>query len=237
MDWDCNNCRLYDGMWSVLRLNMIILFQNFYLNQYRKKEILFCLDQNLKNKYIDCIYLFVGNEQDVPVEYRKHKKLRIMSNRTRPTFEVIFETINNLVKYKIFKENDIFILANTDVFFERTLSQAIDFVDWDDHVWALTRWEFDGKKHSRYIGWDYSQDAWIWRGVLNTKNMQLNFPMGKPGCDNRLAYELSKNYNVINPCKSVWCHHYHLNRYRGYTPGNPTETIPEPYLRVEPIKL
>jgi hypothetical protein len=215
----------------------MILIQNFYLNDHRYDEILFCLEQNIKNDLFSKIFLFIDSKLDIPSKYRNDKIHYLIIER--PTFYEMFQHINRLIgtSLKKISENDIFVMANTDIFFDKTLNKLNEFDKWGDHVMALTRWEFDGNKHSRYIGWDYSQDVWAWQGRLNLEGMECDFPMGKPGCDNRLAFELSKNYNVINPCKTVRCHHYHLNRYRGYTPGDPKETIPEPYLRVSPTEL
>jgi sulfite reductase alpha subunit-like flavoprotein len=215
----------------------MILIQNFYLNNHREDEILFCLEQNNKNDLVTKIILFIDPDLNLPIKYRNNKLYYII--RSRPTFYEMFKYVNGMIDNTLIElsENNVFILANTDIFFDNTLNYLNTYDKWGGNVMALTRWEFDGNKHSRYIGWDYSQDVWVWRGKLNLEGMECDFPMGKPGCDNRLAFELSKNYNVINPCKTIRCHHYHLDRYRGYTPGDPKETIPEPYLRVEPIEL
>ena len=57
------------------------------------------------------------------------------------------------------------------------------------------------------------------------------------GCDNRIAYELVKNYKVINPCKTIRCHHHHSSNFRTYRAGDLSQTVPEPHVRVKHIKL
>lgn len=216
----------------MIKINLIL---NFYLNEHRKEEILFCLDKNLQNENINRIILFVDKYYDIPIKYRENEKIAFFDGYNRPTFKTIFKYINFYMTNS-WHDDDIFILSNCDIFFDDTL-KLINPENLNDAVYALTRWEFDGKTSSRYIGWDYSQDSWIWKGRMKLENIEVDFSLGKPGCDNRLAYELSKSYKVINPCKSIRSHHYHINPYRGYRPGDVNGTIPEPYLCVVPTKL
>jgi hypothetical protein len=51
----------------------MILMQNFYLNDHRHDEILFCLDQNIKNDLFSKIFLFVDSKLDIPSKYRTDK--------------------------------------------------------------------------------------------------------------------------------------------------------------------
>jgi hypothetical protein len=37
-----------------------------------------------------------------------------------------------------------------------------------------------------------SQDAWVWRAPLPPTLSEIDFKLGKPGCDNRFAYELRR---------------------------------------------
>lgn len=60
----------------------------------------------------------------------------------------------------------------------------------------------------------------------------MDFQLGKPGCDNRIAY-LFKDAGLlpINPCKKIKSYHYHSSGFRTYTQK---ERIPRPYLLVPP---
>lgn len=199
----------------------------------RRKEILKCLELNCKNKYIDEIYLFLDSMDTFPddISFQNQNKIKFKVGYEKPTFNEMFKILNSLYR------DNIIILANLDVFFDKTLQYVKEFENWENTVMAITRWEYDGMGSSRYIGWDYSQDSWCWRSPLNLDDMDCEFTMGNPGCDNRLAYELGKNYNVINPCKTIRCNHYHVSNYRTYTPGDLKQTIDPPHVRVKPISL
>lgn len=218
-------------------MNKKILVQNLYRNLHRVNELNFCLEKNLKNKYFDAFYFFIHERDESYYKWLIKKQFNFKGvyqfsiiEQDRITFQTIFSDIN------VYNTNDIWIIANSDIFFDDTISK-IDFIDLEQHTLALTRWEFNGKDQSRYIGWDYSQDVWVLKSPIKIDMRNLDFHMGKPGCDNRLAYEFSRNYKVINPCKSIRCHHYHISNYRNYTPGDISDTVPEPYLTVKPIKL
>ena len=60
--------------------------------------------------------------------------------------------------------------------------------------------------------------------------------MGIRGCDNRLAYEIKEaGYKILNPSKSIVTVHIHSSNKGNLNPNQ--ETIPEPYLTLQPIKL
>ena len=44
------------------------------------------------------------------------------------------------------------------------------------------------------------QDAWIWRAPMPPDICDIDFKLGKPGCDNRFAYEL----RAVGVRVSVW---------------------------------
>lgn len=216
----------------------MILIQNFYYNKNREKEFSYCLDKNIANKYINIIALVIYENDIISQEYINENYAQydkvdvIFTPYERPTFNELFVIANG---YGL--KNDQIILANLDIFFDNTLEKLKSSNVLDENVICLTRWEFNGNNISKYIGWDYSQDVWMWKTPLNTQNMDCDFELGKPGCDNRIAYEFSKDYNVINPCKTIRANHYHVSQYRTYIPGDMKETIPEPYLRVTPTYL
>jgi hypothetical protein len=225
--------------------NSIILVQNHYHSEKRMDEVLFCLEQNIKNKLIDYILLFVDNI----LEYNDYEnilhskfgddlydKVTAVPTYRRPTFDLMFEYMNNrgVIDYP---DNSICLLANLDIFFDKTLEHVKNFDKWDDYIMALTRWEYDGHKKSHYLNWDHSQDVWIWKSPLNVDGIRADFPLGMQGCDNRIAYELGKNYDVINPCKTIRCHHYHTTQFRTYKPGDLSQTVPEPHVRVKHIEM
>lgn len=102
----------------------------------------------------------------------------------------------------------------------------------DNIVFALTRYETDGYFSDRAD----SQDAWVFHGNrIQRLDGQLDFLIGAPGFDNRMAHELSKSgYKLYNPSKSVRVWHIHASEDRAYTTDN---VIPPPYYAVKPVSL
>ena len=84
--------------------------------------------------------------------------------------------------------SSINILANSDIYFDETLSQlmAPDSYPRDNFLIALTRYELPGMQ--LYPEPKYSQDSWIFYGQITDSKLlqETEFPLGKVGCDNRL---------------------------------------------------
>jgi len=185
-----------------MRLN---LFINYFKcnNPERKKEYDFCLKHNKNSGYFNEIIKFDG----------------------RITYSDFFDLT---AKY----QDDINVLSNLDIYFNETILLAKGIGD--NEAYALTRWELDGRsiipfeiKHSGVKG-KFSQDVWIIKGKALPVNG--NFNLGKPGCDNRIAYELSQHYTVTNPSDKIQCIHKHKEEARNYTLKG---KIMPPYLWVE----
>jgi len=201
---------------------MVNLYTSFYQDKdaKRQKELLYCLNKNIANPLIDNIFLIVEGEVKLP----KSDKL-IIVNGNRPTYRNFFDLVNGTVT----SANDISIIANTDIYFNETLTRL------DIHerqCIALSRW--DKKKDGlRLHNEGFSQDSWIFKGKL--RNVRFcDFYLGIPGCDNRIAYELNRaGYRMFNPATKIQSIHYHqsdLHNYDGSTPK-----IPKPYLFINII--
>ena len=78
---------------------------------------------------------------------------------------------------------------------------------------ALTRWDIWSDGRARLTEVEGSQDSWIFKGkVVGVKG---DFYIGKPGSDNRLAYEIKRGgYIVANPSISIKSYHLHISNYR-----------------------
>ncbi|WP_288983724.1 hypothetical protein [uncultured Flavobacterium sp.] len=139
----------------------------------------------------------------------------------RPTFNDLFKLSENY-------PNDINCYCNSDCYFESTkLLLKIK----ENECYALTR--NDLAKNNR-INFQ-SQDAWCFNGVV--KNVNADFPQGKWGCDNRLAYELKEaGYSLINPCKQINLIHLHAIDNRDNKRTN-LNTVPPPYHFVHPSEI
>ena len=169
---------------------MIRLFYNYYedKNTVRKREIDFCLQQNLGNPLLNTVIFETAN---------------------KPTYDIFFQKINEVTG-----PDDINIICNSDIFFDNSIALVSTMPD--KAVYALCRWDWHGPNHIVFADRPDSQDTWIIKGRVD--NVFGNFCLGVLGCDNRIAYEFEKaKYKVSNPSKSIKTYHVHNSGIRNYT--------------------
>lgn len=203
-----------------------ILFINWYeeKNPKRAKELFTCLQKNIANTEID----FIVNISSTPIN---QKGVIDAPYKDRLTFSDFFHCIN-----KTIKEDDISIIANLDIFFDDTLllAKAIK----KNQCYALSRWEInpDGSRGEKQIQTrGDSQDVWIFKGHI--KGIEGDFPLGKLGCDNRIAYEIKEaGYEVLNPSRTIKPWHLHNSGVRNYSTIHRDKVSP-PYHRIIPHPL
>jgi hypothetical protein len=170
---------------------MIRLLYNYYedRNPVRKKEIDFCLRQNLLNPYLNVI---------------------IVESEAKPRYDDMFHKLNGLTD-----PDDINIICNSDIFFDESIQLAEQFLRQRD-VYALTRWDYVNAQNIKFFDRRDSQDTWIWKGKM--EHIVGNFTLGKRGCDNRIAHEFKDaGYRVLNPSRSIKTYHVHTSNVRNYT--------------------
>lgn len=187
------------------------LFLNYYISPHpeRQKELDYCLNMNQNNPLIDKIYVLA--DAHVPAT-------TTIVFTGRPTFHDFFSMVNENVG-----DEDITIIANSDIYFDHTLAYIEKMMP--DDAYALSR-------HDLKM-WD-SQDAWIFKGKIRQVN--ADFGMGVPGCDNRLAHELdAAGYRVSNPSYTINAIHVHGTNIRNYDQSTPK--VDRPYLLVQPCLL
>jgi len=214
---------------------MIRLITSYYIdkNKERQLEIDECLKNNIDNVYIDEILLLCESLPNI-----KHRKIKIIETN-RPTFKNFLFYIN-----KNTSEDDINILANTDIFFDDSLNDLKQF-SIEGKILCLLRWERNknGKSEIKIKRSD-CQDSWVFKGKINTNDMWLDFHMGKLGCDNRICYEFKQaGYKLENPCFLIQSHHLHNTQIRNYKETlvgqkehkNNKDVVPPPYEWVTPI--
>lgn len=207
-------------------------------NEQRDIEYKYCLNENIKNKSIQKIWVFISDESILDIQ---SDKIEIIKIQSRPTYQFIIDWSSQNLK------DEICIISNGDIFYNDTLSLLDSNLD--NTFVALTRWDLlqnNGQWVAQFYNHPWrgnittgqlSQDCWIYKSPIKTDD-RLNFTMGKPGCDNRIVqiyHELG--YNVKNPSLQIQSLHLHTTNYRTY---NHTDMVMGPYLLVEPtndIKL
>jgi hypothetical protein len=209
---------------------MIRLFLSVYDEQCttRRREYKKCLELNLQNAHIDQICILrEGSGNQLP----DHKKIVSRAVADRPTYRDYLEWIAELAA-----EEDVSIIANSDIYFDRQLK----FFDlWNlphDTALALSRWDIQDDGSAVLYDHNDSQDAWILKG--KPRDVDSHFPIGVPRCDNRIAAELElAGYTVLNPAFSLRSFHLHDGAARPYLDSTHSEVIPPPYKYVWPHNL
>lgn len=220
--------------------NKINLFLQFFVNtnSERQHEIEYVLKQNVNNQYINTIYLL--NEKfytDDELGVKSHKIIQInIGSRLKFSDVFLFINSHNIKGYNI--------LLNSDIFFDDSIYNLLySDLHYTKTICALLRYEFDtdninkSKLPNKYLA--ESQDTWIIHSNNTLTNDQINkldFPFGKLGCDNALAYLFhSFNYELINDPLSIKTYHYHSSNHHTYTKGE--RITNKPYLHIFPFNI
>lgn len=218
------------------------LFINYYVDSKRERhrELVACLCNNFRNKEINRIIIFV-NVNDfhnlsrvISLNKLDNNKLVTIFHDGRPTYNEYFIQTESYIE-------DINIISNTDITFEATGLQRLKTWNWKSYCLAITRWDYMTPSMDKSVIKHYnrqdSQDCWIMKGKF-VPIEEADFPLGKKGCDNRIAFLLSKYYKVINPSQTIRTFHFHLTGIRNYAPhGNHEDLVAPPYKMLRPIKL
>ena len=190
-----------------MAVNLLI---NFFLSsdKGRNNEYMFCLNQNIKNKQIKKVFLFLEDKKHLP-EIESEKIVPVVIDE-RPTFQILIDYANENL------DNEICMLSNSDIFFDETLA-LVSNADLEKDFISLSRWDV---KHDHTIeyydtknkGW--TQDTWIFKSPCAIRD--ANFVFGIFGQDNRimkLAFDVG--LNVINPSSDIIAKHYHMSNFTG----------------------
>lgn len=200
---------------------MIRLFTSFYneKNPIRKQELITCLQKNVSNELIERIYVII--EADTVTPFYDSKIIYIRSER--PTFEAFFKLVNWTAI-----ENDISIVANSDIYFDSTLS-LIQLKE--DQCYALSRYEIAKNGSIEFLqGQGWSQDSWIFKGKIKAVEFS-DFYAGKIASDNRIAHELREaGYQIYNVAKTIKSYHLHEGAQRNYANADKSLKVAPPYL-------
>ena len=189
----------------------------------RTKELITTLSNNVNNKHIEKIYLFLESDKKPPVE---DEKVEFIEDFGRPTYSELLSFCNKNL------EGKNCIIANTDIEFTDSLS-LVSEVDLKDCFLCLSRWDLMEDGSVAYHRAADSQDSWIFKSPAPEGMVdEANFFMGQPGCDNRIAF-LAKKFGLVptNPSPVIKTIHRHLVEHRTY---DFSDRLYGSYLRVYP---
>lgn len=154
---------------------------------------------NLQNPYIDRFIVFNEEADQLFSDVADSSVLQGINLRRRATYADFFDYAARELA------GSVCIVANADVSFDETLE-------------ALEGYQLEGKllcisREDNFV--DYSQDAWIFHSPL--PRMNAGIELGRPGCDNRIAYEAAAaGLQLENPCYSIRVRHHHESNVRNY---------------------
>lgn len=182
-----------------------------------------CVKKNIDCPKIDEIVLVIETDQETP-EIPRHRKVKTQYTSSRPTYTDMFRIANR------FKGN-LKIIANTDIYFDNVNLIKMQHTIEDGMCLALSRWDVAPEGTYTHHANRDSQDVWVFKGEISYE-INGDFLMGKPGCDNRIAYEIKKaGYKVRNPSKNIRTYHLHNSDVRNYV-RNDEHVVPMPYMLI-----
>ncbi len=216
-----------------------ILIQQYYKSDKprRYREIKKCLQENLKNPYIDEIWLL--NEQSFQAEYPQDPegKIHEVVIKKRLTYADVVKCIQTQIP-----PNTIVSFANSDIYYDGPTMRALWSMDLSDTFLALLRYEesSDPEKPAQLFGPRAdSQDAWItWSTSVQAKQWDfadIDFPFGQGGCDNAITLcFFRQKFRVANPAMSLKTYHVHASDIRTY---DKQDIVQRNYMYVVPTGL
>ena len=173
----------------------IYIFQQFYIpkDQNRRKEINQCLNNNVKNKFINKIILLNEREytkEEMDLNDDEIKKIQQIVISKRLKYSIFFEIAKNFQGYTL--------LSNSDIFFDESIENIFKTsLYYKRSCFTQNRIEHNKKLFGPRSD---SQDAWLFHSkhlTFNSKNM--DFELGMPGCDNKITFLLAINrYKLFN---------------------------------------
>ena len=192
----------------------VAVFTSYFEQKFadRQRELRQVMNLNCQCPSIDVIYN-LGAPWD-------HPKVVNVEGYDRPTYTEFISFMQSV-------EADYYILTNSDIYFTSEIEE-IKSLKMDGSVLCLSRWDVLHNGNAKLFNYEWTQDTWIWKGKPKTlKN--VDFTMGLPACDNRLAYEIAQaGLKPINPSKDIKTYHLHLSNKRSYSERNrlPGATLP-----------
>lgn len=230
-----------------IKKNKYILMTQIYFpnNKLRKKEILECLHRNIKNNLVDQIILFGEKEEDISQILEKYnsvekKKVKFINLQRRLAFRDCFKYGNKMVLKKEKNENLIFILCNSDIYFDKSLIE-LEKINFKKKFLAITRYNIKNDKSILARNPGTCQDTWIWKNqIVVSKDKKFKsyhrdgIKLGILGCDNYMVYLMNySGYKIENPCRLINTFHLHQNDFRTWKNNNKLDYRKEFFQKAE----
>jgi hypothetical protein len=182
----------------------------------RAAEFRECLRRNLACSHIAKAVVLADKS---PNWVDPDPRVRVIAMAAPPQYNDLVSVAN------LDHKGEVCIIANPDLYFDETLG-LLDGINWDNLLICLSHTESNGKApfwnhphpetfgEAKYHWPNNSQGAWMFKAPLPDFRppwrMSMDFPMGVPGCDNRIAYEAGMSkIRTRNPWPEVRAWHMH----------------------------
>ena len=234
----------------------IYLIQQFFIhgNAERRKEMNYCLKENIKLVQSGILTEFIllnekmYSPKEMNLSEHEFKMIRQVNIDKRLKYKMVMDFVDK--ERKSGKMNGYVVLSNSDIFLDKSLLKLQkSCLSLKPSWYCLLRFEYRGEKRlgkCRLFGpRQDSQDTWCFHtnfidkyADINTtvqnQKLDLDFELGRPGCDNRLPFVLA--YHSILLYNEPWkikTYHYHKQPVseRDYK----LPLVPQPYLFLMPI--
>jgi hypothetical protein len=197
-----------------------ILYFNYYRDSdpKRRKELDYCVNQNLNLKYIDRYVIFIDDEslkQYLPPDDR----IEFVMVENRMDFSHCVNYAKDIDAINIIINLDIY-LEDSDVWLELD-----NFFD-GNHALVLTRHNLTSKTkyYREEPHWTNGNfcDAYLFKTPTNNNfiNEDFNFTVGTPQCDNLMMYLMTKYWHTYS-----WGSKYKIYHYDVYRKPKSTQVI------------
>ena len=181
-------------------------------------ELRSVLTSHAQNPDIDKVHVFVEENYELNSMFNFRGVFLNMSKVTRVvvgkrlTFQTAFAYANQYLP-----SGSVAVLANSDIGFDDTIAHASKIAE--NVVYAMLRWEFSNPDGTARLEPRVdSQDVWIFQTPLRMDLDGLDFYLGQPRCDNRLAAAfVEQGLKVENPAFRIRTYHHQKNTNRAYT--------------------
>jgi hypothetical protein len=205
----------------------IFVFTQFYIpDDSRYKEIKEALYKNVMNPHIYKIILI--NERIYTVDELgiDSPKIQQIDHGSRLMYSDFFKISQSYPGYHV--------LINSDIELDESIQKIRES---DIHEKKKMYWLLRYEKDTLFgNGRADSADTWIFHHnfpLTHQEQKVFKFPLGIPGCDNKVAYLCSiLGYGIYNDPLSIRTLHHHASSERNYAP-----TLPPPYMLIIPYGI
>jgi len=194
----------------------LILYTQYYRARTpeRQEELDHCLASNLQHPALDQVVVL--REPDAPpLPGPARMDVQELEEPERLTYSNWMQRLRKEPKA-------IGILVNSDIVLGQGFEQLPAVLNTPDSALALSRYNPQGEgqpaRLNKFTHW--TQDTWALRSdapITDSLLYASGFPIGYPGCDNRIAYVLwSHGLVVKNPCYHLATLHHQADEVRAY---------------------